>query len=168
MPESWHRVALTDPAKLEQLLRAIDGYRRTPVVRAALETSLSRNVRAGLADTIARRDHAAVIDRAHAVRSMTTSVRSTIHDCFRIRAASRRVAITVGGAGPHSLGRHQLGTCNSAFSVGGAGLVACQNVVGPRAERNDQGIYRDPDQSPVATCWPSRFLWGSADGQRRI
>jgi len=36
MPESKHRAAVTDPAKLGQLLRAIESYQGTPVVRAAL------------------------------------------------------------------------------------------------------------------------------------
>ena len=36
MPESRHRAAVTDPDKLAQLLRAIEAYQGTPVVRAAL------------------------------------------------------------------------------------------------------------------------------------
>jgi integrase len=36
LPESKHRAAITDPAKLGELLRAIDAYSGTPVVRAAL------------------------------------------------------------------------------------------------------------------------------------
>ena len=36
MPESKHRAAVTDPAKLGQLLRAIEVFQGTPVVRAAL------------------------------------------------------------------------------------------------------------------------------------
>lgn len=36
LPVPEHRAAVTDPAKLGQLLRAIDGYHGTPVVRAAL------------------------------------------------------------------------------------------------------------------------------------
>ena len=35
-PVPKHRAAVTDPVKLGELLRAIDGYRGTPVVRAAL------------------------------------------------------------------------------------------------------------------------------------
>ena len=36
LPVPEHRAAVTDPAKLGELLRAIDGYQGTPVVRAAL------------------------------------------------------------------------------------------------------------------------------------
>lgn len=36
LPVPAHRAAVTDPAKLGELLRAIDGYHGTPVVRAAL------------------------------------------------------------------------------------------------------------------------------------
>lgn len=36
LPVPEHRAAVTDPAKLGELLRAIDGYHGTPVVRAAL------------------------------------------------------------------------------------------------------------------------------------
>lgn len=36
LPATKHRAALTDPAKVGELLRAIDGYQGTPVVRAAL------------------------------------------------------------------------------------------------------------------------------------
>jgi integrase len=36
LPVAQHRAAVTDPAKLGELLRAIDGYQGTPVVRAAL------------------------------------------------------------------------------------------------------------------------------------
>lgn len=36
MPASGHRAAITDPDELGALLRAIDGYQGTPVVRAAL------------------------------------------------------------------------------------------------------------------------------------
>lgn len=36
LPLPEHRAAVTDPAKLGELLRAIDGYQGTPVVRAAL------------------------------------------------------------------------------------------------------------------------------------
>ena len=37
LPESKHRAAVTDPAKLGELLRAIESYQGTPVVRAALK-----------------------------------------------------------------------------------------------------------------------------------
>ncbi|MBI3157285.1 MAG: integrase arm-type DNA-binding domain-containing protein [Burkholderiales bacterium] len=37
LPVPEHRAAVTDPAKLGELLRAIDGYHGTPVVRAALQ-----------------------------------------------------------------------------------------------------------------------------------
>ena len=36
LPVAQHRAAVTDPAKLGELLRAIDAYQGTPVVRAAL------------------------------------------------------------------------------------------------------------------------------------
>lgn len=36
LPAAKHRAAVTDPTKLGELLRAIDGYQGTPVVRAAL------------------------------------------------------------------------------------------------------------------------------------
>ncbi|OYT98858.1 MAG: integrase [Burkholderiales bacterium PBB1] len=36
LPPAKHRAAVTDPAKVGELLRAIDGYQGTPVVRAAL------------------------------------------------------------------------------------------------------------------------------------
>ncbi len=36
MPPARHRPAITDPVKLGELLRAIDAYQGTPVVRAAL------------------------------------------------------------------------------------------------------------------------------------
>jgi integrase len=36
MPVSKHRAAVTDPAKLGELLRAIEAYQGTPIVRAAL------------------------------------------------------------------------------------------------------------------------------------
>lgn len=36
LPVAEHRAAITDPAKFGELLRAIDGYHGTPVVRAAL------------------------------------------------------------------------------------------------------------------------------------
>lgn len=36
IPPQEHRAAVTDPAKLGEMLRAIDGYQGTPVVRAAL------------------------------------------------------------------------------------------------------------------------------------
>lgn len=36
LPVAKHRAAVTDPGKLGELLRAIDGYQGTPVVRAAL------------------------------------------------------------------------------------------------------------------------------------
>jgi len=36
IPPAQHRAAVTDPAKLGELLRAIDAYQGTPVVRAAL------------------------------------------------------------------------------------------------------------------------------------
>ncbi len=36
LPMAQHRAAVTDPAKLGELLRAIDAYQGTPVVRAAL------------------------------------------------------------------------------------------------------------------------------------
>jgi integrase len=36
LPVTRHRTAVTDPAKLSELLRAIDAYQGTPVVRAAL------------------------------------------------------------------------------------------------------------------------------------
>lgn len=36
LPVAKHRAAITDPAKLRELLLAIDGYQGTPVVRAAL------------------------------------------------------------------------------------------------------------------------------------
>jgi integrase len=36
LPVAQHRAAVTDPAKLGELLRAIDAYKGTPVVRAAL------------------------------------------------------------------------------------------------------------------------------------
>ena len=36
LPVAQHRAAITDPAKLGELLRAIDAYHGTPVVRAAL------------------------------------------------------------------------------------------------------------------------------------
>jgi integrase len=37
LPESKHRAAVTDPVKLGELLRAIESYQGTPVVRAALK-----------------------------------------------------------------------------------------------------------------------------------
>lgn len=36
LPVAQHRAAITDPSKFGELLRAIDGYQGTPVVRAAL------------------------------------------------------------------------------------------------------------------------------------
>jgi integrase len=37
LPVPEHRAAITDPARLGELLRAIDGYHGTPIVRAALK-----------------------------------------------------------------------------------------------------------------------------------
>ena len=47
LPAPEHRAAVTDPAKLGELLRAIDGYQGTPVVRAALALALMVFLRPG-------------------------------------------------------------------------------------------------------------------------
>ena len=47
LPVAQHRAAVTDPAKLGELLRAIDAYQGAPVVRAALALSPTVFLRPG-------------------------------------------------------------------------------------------------------------------------